>query len=269
MGIYVFVRFFMKKFFLSLLPIMFLIIGVLCGCGQKNATDSDATSTADAQGVTAPAVIASPDESGAAISKIAGFTADAEVKGMSFPYITEDSELTVASIGAYRGEYVEDGIDEEVQNVAAIVVQNTSDKPVLYATVTVKDTADNEYTFVLSTLPVGHSAVVLEAEKQIYTSGAELAEITASVTECDELNKNSDKVSLRFDGEKLCLENLTDTDYRAVYVRYKNYTDGNVYLGGITYNASFESVAAGGTYEYEPAHFLKDSSVILMVEIVE
>lgn len=256
----------MRTKFLALIIAVLLIFSMFCGCGDRGATNSDATG--DEQSTEAE-VIASPDESGAAISMIAGFSADGAVRGLSFPYAVADADLTVASVGAFTGEYVEDGSDEYVQNVAALVVQNTSDKPIQYATVTVKDTEEKEYTFVLSTLPSGHSALVLEAEKQTYTKGTELSEITAAVTECDELSKNSEKVNVSFDGEKLCLENLTDTDFRAVYVRYKNYASGNVYLGGITYNATFETVAAGGEYSYEPAHFFEGGSVILMVEIIE
>ena len=273
----------MKKRLLALLMAALLMLGIFAGCTDSDNTGSTDPSVSTPDFVEVP--IASPDESGAVISKIPGFTADTQSRGVNFPCEIEDNNLVITAFGSYTGDYVEDGDDEAVENIMAIVVQNTSDKPVQYATVTLNTAEDettatsaedtesseksSEYTFVLSTLPAGCSALVLESAKQTCDADTEFAGITASVTECDALSTKSDKVSINFEDGKLKLKNLTDTDYRAVYVRYKNFTDGNVFMGGITYNASFESVTASESYEYEPAHFFEDTSLILMVEIVE
>lgn len=261
------------KYRSSVLALCILLIAlILCGCGNKDAQTTPAD-TVPSGGVTdvtnVESSVSTPDETGAVISRIDGFTAELDSEGEAVTYAFADTSVAVTALGSYTGKYVEDGSDEPVENVLAIVVQNTGDKPVQYATVSATDSAENEYTFVLSTLPAGCSALVLEAEKKTYSADMEISDISADVTECDELSLASDKVRVTFDGEYLHLENLTDTDYRAVYVRYKNYTAGNVYLGGITYNASFESVAAGGSFDYNSAHFYTGGSQVLMVQIVE
>ena len=264
----------MKYRLTAFLLCMLLVLCTFAGC-KSAQTDSEETTayTIPSGAVTdithVDSSVSTPDEKGADVNNIEGFTPEVTPDGQIAGCTFTDVPLVVSAMGSYSGKYVEDGTDDAVENICALIVKNTSDKPIQYATVTLTGEENAEYTFVLSTLPAGCSALVLETERKAYEQGLYSLQPSAEVTECEELSICEDKVKITFDGEYLHLENLTDTDFRAIYVRYKNYTSGNVYTGGITYNASFDNVQAKESYEYESAHFYTGGSQVLMVQIVE
>ena len=275
MGICVLGGFFMKIKLTSLFLAIIVLVGVFCGCsGGSNTTHTSAPVATD----TAPTqTITSPDETGAIIGEIPGFVQEDIMGDMITPYEVPEKGINVVAVGTYNGAYIEEIDDVAVENVMAIVVQNTADKPVQSATVTVASASvaedgtetTNEHRFVVTTLPAGSSALVLEAEKKSFPATETITDISANVTNCESFSLNSDIISVSQDGTRMVIENLTETDYRMVLVRYKNYTAGNVYLGGITYSATFDTVAALESYDQEQGHFSEGNSVILKVEIVE
>ena len=240
------------------------VCAVFAGCNDGATEPTSATQT-----TTAPAEepVASPDETGAVIDQIVGFTANSSVEGVTLPY--EVKGVSVVALGAYTGAYFEEISDEPVENVMALVVINTSQKAVQVANVKVKATDGELYNFSISTLPKGTSVLVLEADKKEYNPDMKIDSITADVTESDGFSTSVEDISIFYDDAKLNLINQSDKSYHAVYVRYKNFGKGNVFMGGITYSANFESVEAGGSYEYEPGHYSPETSYILIVQPVE
>ncbi len=260
----------LTAFLLCILFVSFAFAGCKSTGTEKTNTQSDNVSLGSITDVTnVESSVSTPDEKDADVKNIEGFTPEYKLNGEVASTAFTDLPVIISAMGSYTGKYVEDGSDELVQNICAVIVKNTSSKPIQYATIALTDEEGEVYTFVLSTLPSGCSALVLETEKKAYTADLNKCTATADVTECEQLDTQEDKVKITFDGELLYLKNLTDTDFRAVYVRYKNYTAGNVYLGGITYNASFDSVGAGESYEYDSAHFFTGGSQVLMVQIIE
>ncbi len=264
----------MKYRLTAVLLCILLVVCIFAGCKSADTDNNDTKSDTIPSGAVTDITniessVSTPDERGADVKNIEGFTPEITSNGDVAAVAITDTPVMISAMGSYTGKYVEDGSDEFVQNICAVIIKNTSDKPIQYATVTLTADDSTQYTFVLSTLPAGCSALVLETEKKAYTSELQTCEALADVTECEQLSIQEDKVKITFDGERLYLENLTDTDFRAVYVRYKNYTAGNVYTGGITYNASFEAVEAKGHCEYDSAHFYTGGSQVLMVQIVE
>lgn len=263
----------MKYRLTALLLCALFLAAVLWGCGDTADSTQTQPDTIPSGAVTdvtnVESSVSTPDESGADIASIEGFTPEYTPNGELSALAITDAPVVLSSVGSYFGKYVEDGSDEAVENICAVVIKNTGDKPIQYATVNLTAEDGTEYCFVLSTLPAGCSALVLESEKKAYTQTLAECTISADVTQCEELVLEEEKVRVTFNGELLRLKNLTDTDFRAVYVRYKNYTAGNVYLGGITYNATFESVTAGGSSEYDSTHFYTGGSQVLMIQIVE
>lgn len=213
--------------------------------------------------------VSTPDETGARLNKIQGFAQKNFLSTQTLPQTLSDGAITIVSLGEYSGAYVEDGTDLQVDKIAAVVLQNTGDKPIQHGTVTLSAGEEKLYTFSVSTLPVGSSALVLDTEKKLLDTNKEVTSFIADVTACEELEINSDKIKITSEDGKIKLTNLTSTDFRGVYVRYKNFTSGNVYYGGITYSASFENVGANGSYEYKAAHFYTDYSHVVMVQIIE
>ncbi len=265
----------MKIKLTSLFLAIIVLTGVFFGCsGSGNTVPTSAPVATD---TTTTDIIASPDETGAIPGEISAFVQEELPGDVTTPYEVPDKGINVVAVGTYNGAYIEEIDDVAVENVMAIVVQNTADKPVQSATVTVASASvaedgtetTNEHKFVVTTLPAGSSALVLEAEKKSCPAADTIIEISANVTNCESFSLNSHIISVSQSGTKMVIENLTETDYRMVLVRYKNYTAGNVYLGGITYSATFDSVAALESYDQEQGHFSEDNSVILKVEIVE
>ncbi len=264
----------MKYRLTALLLCVLLVSCVFAGCKSADTDNNDNMSDTIPSGAVTDITniessVSTPDEKAADVKNIEGFAPEVTSNGDIASASVTDMPVIVSAMGSYTGKFVEDGSDEAVENICAVVIKNTGDKPIQYATVTLTAEDSIQYTFVLSTLPAGCSALVLETEKKACTSELQTCSVSAEVTECEQLSIQEDKVKVTFDGELLHLENLTDTDFRAVYVRYKNYTAGNVYTGGITYNASFDNVCAGESYEYDSAHFYTGGSQVLMVQIVE
>lgn len=265
----------MRRRAVALVLSLSLLVMMLCACTADNQgadlpTDGETTlpsGIVDIKDIENS--VSSPDESAPVVEAIDGFVPGGGIASHTLPYEVPDSGLEVVSLGRYTGRFVEDGFDEEVADVAALVVRNAGSEPVQYATLNLTDTSENGYTFIFSTIPAGCSVLVLETNKTVCPENINITEVSADVTRCESLDTLTENFSLRFDGNKLKLKNLTDTDYRAVYVRYKNYTAGNVYLGGITYNATFDNVAAQSEYEFEPAHFYAGGSQILLIQTVE
>lgn len=266
----------MKFRILSCVLCVLVVFSVFYGCSNKKpsapVTDELVMVTQgepDTQVDKGENVISTPDETGARLGSIQGFVQKNSLSSQSFPQAVGDGALAVVSVGEYTGAYIEDGTDIMVENVAAVIVQNISDKPIQHATLNLSTGEEKLYTFALSTLPVGRSALVLDTDKKLLAADTEITTFSADVKKCDVFETNSDKIKVTFENGVLKLTNLTDSDFRGVYVRYKNFTAGNVYFGGITYSASFDNVGAKGTYEYKAAHYYKDYSQIIMVQIVE
>lgn len=266
---------FMKIRFFACILCLVMVLAVFSACSNSGSTadtqyveqvggDGNDNGTDRAEGE-----VSTPDETGARLGKIQGYLQKNFLSEHTLPQVAGDSCVTILSVGEYTGAFVEDGTDLEVSGVAAVVIQNTGDKPIQHGTVSLGSGEEKLYTFSISTLPAGSCSLVLDTEKKLLDSSKTVTSFVADVTECEAFETNSDKIKITAKDGLLKLTNLTDSDFRGVYVRYKNFTAGNVYYGGITYSASFENVGAKGSYEYKAAHFFKDYSHIVMVQIIE
>ena len=83
---------------------------------------------------------------------------------ISLPYEIPDTGLVVAKVAAYDGIFLEDGSNEEITGVAAMVLTNTADTAVEFAGITL--TAGTEtWEFRASAIPAGATVVVQEANR--------------------------------------------------------------------------------------------------------
>ena len=79
---------------------------------------------------------------------------------ISLPYEIPDTGLVVAKVAAYDGIFLEDGSNEEITGVAAMVLTNTADTAVEFAGITL--TAGTEtWEFRASAIPAGASLGIL------------------------------------------------------------------------------------------------------------
>lgn len=183
--------------------------------------------------------------------------------------VLSDPNLTVESIGAYSGSFIEDGSDEATKNVTAMLITNNSDQMLQVALIDFQVNSNETASFKVTNLPAGTSTLVLESNKREFSDNDTYTYGNAATGYMDQPTLEEDKVELKTENGKITLKNKTDKELKTVYVYYKYMQIGGAYLGGITYRTPFENVGAGKEAEAVAAHFNPDSSQIMGVQILE
>lgn len=183
--------------------------------------------------------------------------------------VLSDSNLTVESIGAYSGSFIEDGSDEATKNVTAMLITNNSDQMLQVALIDFQVNSNETASFKVTNLPAGTSTLVLESNKREFSDNDTYTYGNAATGYMDQPTLEEDKVELKTENGKITLKNKTDKELKTVYVYYKYMQIGGAYLGGITYRTPFENVGAGKEAEAVAAHFNPDSSQIMGVQILD
>lgn len=176
----------------------------------------------------------------------------------------EDYGIEIRTLAAgYDGAFLEDGSDDEVKNVLALLFVNTSDKDVQYAEYAFS-VDGKPISFKVSDLPAGQQCVVLEASRH-QRDTSEVLELISRVVAPVDMLPGSDKVlPVINDDNTITLMNTTQEELPVVRVFYKYfYEDENSFVGGITYTATATKVPAGGSVTIAPSHFEANASVIM------
>lgn len=164
-------------------------------------------------------------------------------QGVAFPYVLENSGLVAEYMCAYDGLYLEDGSNDRVKGVAALMVYNAGERDISSAMVTVEQKGEKLH-FFLTWLPAGSRALVLEYGRATYEA--------EQVTGCSVMGVRweafyADGITVE-EGEhgQLLVINKGGQTARNIRLRYKLYDVGeNYYLGGITYCVYAESLLSG------------------------
>lgn len=184
-------------------------------------------------------------------------------------YRLSDPCLTLTSLGGYSGNYLEDGSDELVSNVAAILVTNDGDRMLQVAEITFQVNDAEQAVFQITDLPVGATVLALDQNRRTYSDEDDYSYGRVSSGYIDTPSLEEDKFTLdTSEAGKLTLTNLTGETYGKVYVYYKYVQLGGVYLGGITYRVPFENVPADGEVESLAGHFNPNNSKIMAVVVM-
>jgi hypothetical protein len=180
------------------------------------------------------------------------------------PQTEKKDELVCSKLSTYSGEFVEDGSNIPVENVASILVTNKSDKFLDLATI--EYIIDGKTaTFVATGLPAGKSAWVLEKNKMTITGPGNYKHVDDTTSYKDGVVSKTDKITLIAEGNMLTAMNNTDEKLEGVFVYYKTkHTDGN-YLGGITYMVTYGDIEPGGKVTKLAGHY--DSKTTEVVRI--
>lgn len=211
-------------------------------------------------------------------SKIQGYSAkvgdsdkndDSKETEKADQIVLSDPNLTVESIGAYSGSFIEDGSDEATKNVTAMLITNNSDQMLQVALIDFQVNSNETASFKVTNLPAGTSTLVLESNKREFSDKDTYTYGNAATGYMDQPTLEEDKVELKTENGKITLKNKTDKELKRVYVYYKYVQIGGAYFGGITYRTPFENVGAGKEAEAVAAHFNPDSSQIMGVQILD
>lgn len=207
------------------------------------------------------------------INKIEGYTPaksneEGLVANMTLPYSIPNKNLDILSIGQYEGKFVEDGSDDKKDNVLAIVVKNTSDKTISSGEIKLRKIGTSKsIKFIFTNLKAGSSALVMESTGEVNFNGEDkYVYVSSSVNTEDSTSLMEDKIEVTTKDKNITVKNLTNKNLNTVYVYYKIVTDGNCYLGGITYRAKFENVKGEKSVTADTLHFSNKNSEIIKIE---
>ncbi|MGM9554721.1 MAG: hypothetical protein ACI3V2_10475 [Faecousia sp.] len=219
--------------------------------GSTNDSSSGASGTSGSQGVqpTYPAPTGEPWVSDVPTEQ----NDPVELEGLRF-----------TSFGRYSGAYVEDGSDDPVEDVAIVLVVNTSERFLEYAAVSFE--IDGEpATFTVTNLPPQRGAWVLARDALKINSGASFVLKGGTTTFCTP-EASAEIQALPMNGTVL-VENHSETAAFTGYIYYKNvYEDGN-YLGGITYRSQIEDLPPQSSTEITAAHCSETTEIVRITPV--
>ena len=201
---------------------------------------------------------------------IPGFTRIEDV-----PEVIVDEQLCIIGAGSYTGPYYEDGSDENVTNVLAIVVENIREGWVVNADLVVS-CGEKIAEFSVSALPGHRCALLLEKNRLTYTEGATITDPICTFCANDMTGMTEDfsaDFSLEpYEGNVLVLQNVSGHEIAGdAMLYYKNVAPYGVngellYLGGIAYTYRFEGpFSADAMQQATPPHYTIGGSAILFM----
>lgn len=172
--------------------------------------------------------------------------------------------LEFSYYGSFTGEFVEDGTDEYVQNVAIIFVTNISESYLEYAVITF-DIDGQVAAFTATGLAPGESVWVLEQNRLKVEKGAEFKYVDDVSSFKKYMSPAETGVKVTLGEGQLKARNTTGKDLNDVYVYYKQvHTDGN-FLGGITYRVNIGNMKAGEEIDCVAMHSSPKNSKVVSV----
>lgn len=211
----------------------------------------------------------SPVSGDPVIEEITGFTEDKKQDFLELPYMVGDTNIQIVAVGSYTGPYVDNGTYEDVSDVLAIVITNTSDKIISYSNFTVEFAKNLKCSFSPTNIPAHQSALLLPLENAVSYDDVKKFEVTDSMQVLSNtLPLIAGTVGVDYKDGEFIITNLTGNNLGDVYIRYKNVSSGNVYLGGITLSEVVKDVQSYETYMVEVERFDPETSVIVSVESI-
>ena len=170
----------------------------------------------------------------------------------------------VAELIPYTGPFVEDGSNDPCENIAAVRINNESQSSYSFIRFTVL-TEEDLYSFTASSVLAGTSTVVLNTDRKPFAS--------PDMVSCEAINVAEystapsvfpDLFRITYLDHIINIKNLSDIPYRNIYVYYKN-TDGDGFLGGITYRTHIDLLEGGQTVQNNVENLRQNGSVIVFV----
>ena len=177
-----------------------------------------------------------------------------------YPRTVMGTELLAVETMEYSGPFWEDGSNEPVTGVAALVVENRGGLLVTGGAVIVELESD-WLVFEISFLPPGGKVLVLEKDRKCYCA---ISAVTCYGWTKEEYPENRGLVAVETVG--LSLKNHTGCTVPSLQVYYKNYDpEREMFLGGIAYCITEEDLMPREVRMLKPANFTAGQSRIVSV----
>lgn len=181
------------------------------------------------------------------------------------PQNTDTGDIEINEFGSFSGEYVEDGSNTPVKNVAAMRITNRSGRFLEYGKIYVT-ISGKEAVFTVSAIPPWKSVWILEENKTEISDTEQFSFTDSVISYKDGVVSATDKIRLSVDGDCLIAENMSGKTLENITVYYKNLHSDGRFFGGITYRVSFGTAAAGESVKKLAGHYSKDSSEIVRID---
>lgn len=167
--------------------------------------------------------------------------------------------LRFTSFGTYSGVYVEDGSDKAVEDVAVVLVMNTTERYLELATFSFEIDGASA-TFTVTNLPPQKGAWILARDALTVNSGASFVLKGGTTSFCTP--EDVPAIAAQPSDGTVLVENRSATEAFSGYIYYKAvYEDGN-YLGGVTYRTLIENLPAQSQTEITAAHCDEASEIV-------
>ena len=201
--------------------------------------------------------------SGAAAQYVSARTLETAASCVSLPCPVEDTFLVALELAIYEGPFREDGTDEEVAGVAALVVENAGGNLVSEGAV-VLEWGEDRLVFELSALPPGERVLILEKDKKTYR-GQQLLGCYGWTRE--EYPEDPGFVAVEeYGGNGLLVTNRTNDTAPMVSIRFKSHdADSGMYIGGICYTVTVSDLQPGEKRVIKPYHYARGCSKVVCV----
>ena len=255
----------MKKTKLSIIICIVMALVLICATGCAGGVDKEYEYNTE--------IIKNsnaPSSGDVDIKSIEYFTPDFNQNFVELPYTVKDTDIEIIAIGSYTGDYIESELSKDVDDDLAILVKNNSKQIISYSSITVDCGNDKVCTFSPTNLPSGQCSLVFPNSDAVSYADVTKFECTDSMAVMtDSLAMLDGTVGIDYKNGEFILTNLTGENLGDVYIRYRNCTEDNIYLGGITYSTVQKGVEPFETYKIPVDNFSTENSVIVSVESIK
>lgn len=184
---------------------------------------------------------------------------------IQLPYKIPGSNLTIVELAVYEGPFVEDYSEDEVVDIAAILLRNDGPALVNRAEVSLC-WEDGFYSFDARMIPAGQTVLALETDRkpfgqQLWTDCVCRQTTDAAVT------ASYQQLTVREIGRgEISVKNISDEILTDIRVYYKSFlSPPGVYVGGIVYCVGISELAPGATVEISPWRYVSDYSRVVCI----
>ncbi|MCR5042218.1 MAG: hypothetical protein K6C36_09015 [Clostridia bacterium] len=246
----------MKRDLLIALALFITVAAVFSGCGGvSHGGDDESTLPGETTlqgGTTAPGETQTPGGTTARTDDATVSSATAYTPDPGDPLRLTD-DIFITEVFSYSGAYVEDGQDEQCDNICAVRLRNDSATHYEYLRFTL-ETTGGSYSFTVSTLFAGAELTVLCNERSAYTSSEVVSsEVDVVVPWETAPSVHTESLEITYTDGFVNVRNKTEAQLSDVYVYYKA-KDDRGWFGGITYRVPFGDIPAGEIVQQRAEH---------------
>jgi len=183
---------------------------------------------------------------------------------ISFPATIGSSGLVLERLVSYEGPFLEDKSNDEVTDVACLIIRNQGTQTVSYVKIQLSGNEDF-YLFEAWDIPHGEAVVVLDRNKAHYKK-PNITSATASVLFCTASTRDAEVDIIGQGMGEVFITNLSERIMDDLVLYHKGYDPtSSLYLGGVTHLTKCPTIEPGETIIVMPEHYANGYSRILWV----